>query len=183
MSAKRDADARAVVKKLQQTWRKVAKAQRKAEKLVKNLDQRHESALEKIEAGALEDAIAIYTGMLDESPKLALAWANRGACKARLKDWAGALPDLDQALKLDPLATDWLINRAKAKFNLGDSRGAIEDSALAEGIEPGGEGMNAAQHFITAMRERGELGSFPPPWMQDLGIIAYGNFEQPGASE
>jgi tetratricopeptide (TPR) repeat protein len=55
----------------------------------------------------------------------------RGGALARQGDYQKAIADYDQAIKLGPKFAVAYAGRAGAKFNLGDRRGAREDTTRA----------------------------------------------------
>jgi len=85
-------------------------------------------------AGMAERAEAVATAALTLSSENAIIenaaiLVDRAQARAQLKDYKGALADLDASLKLHPSDADALVFRATAKRFLGDLPGA------AEGIE------------------------------------------------
>lgn len=59
------------------------------------------------------------------------------------KDYALALKDMDEAIKLEPNYAGYFINRAYMKYNLDDYFGAMADYDYAVGLEP----TNVTAHF------------------------------------
>lgn len=59
------------------------------------------------------------------------------------KDYALALKDMDEAIKLEPNYAGYFINRAFMKYNLDDYFGAMSDYDYAVGLEP----TNVTAHF------------------------------------
>merc|ERR1711924_558276 len=60
-------------------------------------------------------------------PKCVVAYANRGAAKANLGDYEGAVEDCTEALRLDPKCVMAYVLRSVAKLDLGDTKGALDD--------------------------------------------------------
>ena len=90
----------------------------------------------RFEEGDFRGAIVDYSLVLEEDPKLARAYNNRGVARLRLGDFQGALLDLDQALSLTPYIGEGYYNRALARFSLGEIDGAIADYTEAIRFTP-----------------------------------------------
>ncbi len=76
----------------------------------------------------LDEALALYPDFLP-------AYINRGANKALLGDYAGAIADYDKALDLSPHNVLALVNRGKNKKRLHDFTGSISDFDAALDIK------------------------------------------------
>ncbi|MBL4651972.1 MAG: tetratricopeptide repeat protein [Flavobacteriales bacterium] len=69
-----------------------------------------------------------YSKAINENPKYGNAYFNRGAVRASLENYGGALEDYSEALKLDSLNTGVLTNRALLIYDkLGEYPKAISD--------------------------------------------------------
>jgi tetratricopeptide (TPR) repeat protein/S1-C subfamily serine protease len=68
--------------------------------------------------------------------KKSWAYNNRGLIKDSLKDYKGALADLNDAIRLSPQDASYYSNRAGTKFNLGDQEGGFFDYSIAIHIDP-----------------------------------------------
>ncbi len=87
--------------------------------------------------GDLDAAIADCDRACELDPRLASAWANRAIVKAsHLRDYVGAIPDLDKALALDPNELGTLSWRGFSRLNTGDNAGAVEDLTRALALRP-----------------------------------------------
>ena len=58
-------------------------------------------------------------------------WFDRGAAKNGLRDYMGAIADLNKAIELDPEDNEAYFYRGKAKLELGDKNGACLDWSKA----------------------------------------------------
>jgi tetratricopeptide (TPR) repeat protein len=67
---------------------------------------------------------------------LSAAFHNRGAGYANKGDYARAIQDFDQAIRLDPKNAYALLNRGIAKARKGDKIGGEADQAAARRINP-----------------------------------------------
>ena len=90
-----------------------------------------------IEKKRLKDysgAISDYTKAIEINPKYVNAYSNRGAAKLDSKDFYGSISDSNKAIQLDPNDSTIHIsynNRAKAKYLIGDNKGACIDARKA----------------------------------------------------
>ncbi|MBP5625701.1 MAG: tetratricopeptide repeat protein, partial [Bacteroidales bacterium] len=81
--------------------------------------------------------IELYTKYIELNPDSAVsAYCNRGAAKASLKDFYGAIIDYNKAIELDPQKTAAYYNRGNAKNNLKNFDGAIDDYSKAIELDP-----------------------------------------------
>jgi tetratricopeptide (TPR) repeat protein len=71
------------------------------------------------------------------SPDDPFTWNNRGLCRARQGDLAGACEDYDRALALRPGYLIALVNRADAARRLEDDAAAIAFADRALALDPG----------------------------------------------
>lgn len=69
-------------------------------------------------------------------PQAAQAYAARGLAHLRKKDYAPALADFDQALRLSPRLVEAYLHRGNARFDLKDYTGAVADYDRALRIDP-----------------------------------------------
>jgi len=81
----------------------------------------------------LAGAIVDNNRTVELTPKLAIAYYERGNGKADKGDWAGAIADYDRAIELNPKNAAAYNARSSAKGKKGDLAGAVAD--LKRGLE------------------------------------------------
>jgi protein O-mannosyl-transferase len=64
------------------------------------------------------------------------AWSNRGVAKKEQGDYAGALSDFNQAIRVMPKYKEAYYNRGLIRSELGDHAGALKDLSIAIKISP-----------------------------------------------
>mmetsp|Transcript_20957 Transcript_20957/g.60515 ORF Transcript_20957/g.60515 Transcript_20957/m.60515 type:complete len:243 (+) Transcript_20957:125-853(+) len=74
-----------------------------------------------------QSAIEAYSKAIELNPSCAASWAGRGGVKVRSGNPHGALPDLDEALRLDADHLFARRDRAEARSKCGDCQGALAD--------------------------------------------------------
>src|SRR5262249_15224168 len=79
--------------------------------------------------GNCQEALAVYTQALALNPNYAEAYNNRAYTYMRMQNYAAALPDLDQALRIRPDYLHALMNRGDIRnyYFEQDRKKAIED--------------------------------------------------------
>lgn len=77
----------------------------------------------------LDKAIGMSAGFLE-------ALKMRGVVKGEMGDYAGAISDLDEAIRLDPMNSDLYVRRAKMSFSLDRVDDAIGDLTFACDLNP-----------------------------------------------
>ncbi len=127
--------------------------------VVKSSDDKLESSnhywkgRELLDAGKYADAIPFFTKSLKAAEKelsrksklskalqksvavnQAWCWQNRGYCKLMLKDYEGAIPDLNLAIESSPHYRENYVNRAEAYRRLGQKENYQKDLAIAKKI-------------------------------------------------
>jgi tetratricopeptide (TPR) repeat protein len=83
-----------------------------------------------------KDSITLFDDVLAKDPIVDVAYNNRGMIKMELKDYAGAIQDLNKAVELNPKNAIAFNNRGNAKIDLRDYSGAIEDFNRAIELNP-----------------------------------------------
>ncbi len=76
-------------------------------------------------------AIDQFTAALKLDPSLSLAYNARGYCHFKLKHFAEAMKDFDEAIRLNANYANAYMNRSALKRVLGDKAGAEADQAKA----------------------------------------------------
>jgi len=115
-----DADREAKEKKCAEAKAKEEEETKRKERMLKDAG----GAFERMEWGK---AVELYSKFLKEFPKDASALAGRGGAYVRSGKFKEALPDLDEALRIDESNMFAMRDRAEARFKTGDYDGAIED--------------------------------------------------------
>lgn len=113
----------------------------------------HNQAMEKVQRGDYQSAIADYDQALKMSPQDAEAYYGRGAARLELGDYRGAIADYNQVLRINPQDADAYYNRGVAHYSLGSDQAAIEDWSQAVRINP-----NLAEAYGDRGFLRAELG-------------------------
>ncbi|MEB3302701.1 MAG: tetratricopeptide repeat protein [Cyanobacteriota bacterium] len=91
------------------------------------LPQRFGQALLASREGRLDEALALWSAVLEDSPKDAAAWSNRGNVRLMLGDAEGAIADQTRAMAIDPGHLDPHLNRGTAEEALGRWQEAAAD--------------------------------------------------------
>ncbi|MBY0525852.1 MAG: tetratricopeptide repeat protein [Gemmataceae bacterium] len=81
-------------------------------------------------------ACASFTAALEQNPRLAEAYNNRGTVRQALGDMLGALADFGSALNLAPRYYDACCNRGIVRAAMGDHAGALFDFNTALVLKP-----------------------------------------------
>lgn len=76
------------------------------------------------------------TEAIEKSPGLPYPHAQRGFARFERKDYAGALQDYNEAVRLDSSDVDYVINRGVVKEKLRDLNGALADFSKAATMAP-----------------------------------------------
>jgi tetratricopeptide (TPR) repeat protein len=81
-------------------------------------------------AGDYDSAISLYTEVIKADPKAELAYHGRALAYRYKKEFAKALADFDQAIRLKPL---WMFyyNRGVTHYEIGDDKSAVADLTRA----------------------------------------------------
>ena len=86
--------------------------------------------------GRYAEALAVYQALAELLPGEFAAHFNLGVTLLRRRRPADAAPALTVALALDPLSAPAYYQRGNAKDDLGDPAGALDDYAVAVGLNP-----------------------------------------------
>jgi len=86
--------------------------------------------------GKFEEAITIFTQLIDNAPKHQSAYFYRAFCLYELKDFDGAVGNYTNAIELDPTDSYAFNNRGIAYSELKDFNRAIEDFTKANELDP-----------------------------------------------
>ena len=74
-----------------------------------------------------KDSITLHSDSISKYRNVPTAYNGRGLAYREKKAYPEALADFDRALALEPLASDYYVNRGTIKVNLGDHAGALQD--------------------------------------------------------
>ncbi len=97
----------------------------------------YEKGLQKVEEKKYEEAIELFTQVIEISPEYNKAYAKRGAVKAEfLNRHEEAMPDYDKALELNPKDALTLHNRGISRIKLNQLEEAVEDFTRAVLTKP-----------------------------------------------
>jgi tetratricopeptide (TPR) repeat protein len=100
-------------------------------------------ALEASRAGRFDLALPLWNRVLEQAPKDAAAWSNRGNVQLALGDPLAAIADQDQSLLLEPDNADPHLNRGTAEEALGRWDEAAADYAWILERNP----LDASAHY------------------------------------
>jgi len=114
-----------------------------------------ERALAASREGPLEEALDLWTRVLEGSPRDAAAWSNRGNVRLMLGDPRGAIADQNQAMAIEPDHLDPHLNRGTAEEALGLWQEAAADYRWILAREPG-----EAAALYNLGNVRGSLGDW-----------------------
>ena len=89
-----------------------------------------------IDKGDTLAAVEDFSRAISIDRHYAPARAGRAYVYLVLEKYANALPDLDEAIRLDPEATGYYINRGLARYNLNNLRGTLDDFDRVIQLDP-----------------------------------------------
>jgi tetratricopeptide (TPR) repeat protein len=101
-----------------------------------NISELHIVAQKHYQQGEYNQVISILSKIIDINPLDGQSYHYRGATKATLKEYKGAIQDFDEALRLHPNNEIAYFNRGKTKNILKDYEGAIQDFTNALRVDP-----------------------------------------------
>lgn len=78
--------------------------------------------------GVWKDSITLWSDCIAHSPDNAMAYHNRASARYEAKDFAGAVSDETEVIRLDPSMAEAWYNRGNARFALGDLAGTVSDN-------------------------------------------------------
>jgi tetratricopeptide (TPR) repeat protein len=93
-------------------------------------------------AGDYDAAISLYSEVIQANPKAELAYNGRALAYRYKKEFAKALADFDQAIRLKPLFM-FYYNRGVTRYEVGDDKSAIADLTRALQDKPGDSRVRA----------------------------------------
>ena len=117
--------------------------------------QRFERALSASREGRLDEALGLWSSVLEATPNDAAAWSNRGNVRLMMGDPEGAIADQNRAMEIDPGELDPHLNRGTAEEALGLWREAEKDYQWILARDPG---ESAALYNLGNVR--GSLGDW-----------------------
>ena len=101
-----------------------------------DISELSQDAFSELQNGKYENAILMYSRLIDRDGETVARLVNRGYAKEELGDYEDAIADYDRALEIDPENSDVYYNRGNAKQELGDYEDAIGDYDRALEIDP-----------------------------------------------
>lgn len=113
-------------------------------------------------AAEYRKAWTMYYLRLRRDPADAEAWSGRGFARSALGDFAGAIRDLDRAIRLDGRDAQLYLRRAQAKRKSNDPAGAVRDCSEALRLRPEDPSalMGRAQGRLALGDRAGALADF-----------------------
>jgi lipoprotein NlpI len=108
-----------------------------------SLDELMQQAGNAFREGDLELAVSLASRAVEAEPRNAGTWYLRGRMRSEQRRFDEALKDLNEAVRLAPLAAPVLHDRGEVRFALGDVEGAMGDFDRFVGLEP----RSAAHHW------------------------------------
>lgn len=93
-------------------------------------------SLEKIKEGKLAEAILFLDKAIEEEPKNANYYSERGVCFLNTEQYGKALEDMNTSVKLDPDYAYRYASRGFVKDRMGDTKGGIADYEIAIKLDP-----------------------------------------------
>ena len=106
---------------------------------------RYDSAMDSYNAKDWAKAQSLFTEAIAVNPQSAEAYSDRASAKGYLNDWAGALEDMNQAVKLAPASNAGYYEfRATIHRSLGHTAQADADDKLAKSLQPPAAGSQPA---------------------------------------
>jgi tetratricopeptide (TPR) repeat protein len=117
--------------------------------------------------------IDLYSAALNANPQIAAAYSRRAEAYYELKDWAHAIPDYDQAIRLKPTDSGLWNDRGLTKEETFDKNGAIEDYTQAIKLKS----TDGSENFLASTFENradlyvklGEYQKAIGDYSQDIG--------------
>ncbi len=94
------------------------------------------TALTVSQEGVWKDSLSLWSRELEIYPKVPRAFNQRGVAYMELGDYAQAIDDLNNAIRLDSGIPRFYYNRANAYSAVGDYRSAIDDYSKAISLKP-----------------------------------------------
>lgn len=132
----------------------------------------------RVDAGAVEDALADFTQAIRLLPGDAPSYAGRARARMVLGDVVAAIADYSEAIKLAPDQASHLLGRGHAHFVRGDARAAIADFTDVLRINP--KSATAYNQRGLAYRRSGDMTRAIEDYTAAIGInpvyaLAYNN--------
>lgn len=93
-------------------------------------------SLDKIKEGKLAEAILFLDKAIEEEPKNAIYYSERGVCYLNLQEFGRALADMNTSVDLDPDYSYRYASRGFVKDRMGDTKGGIADYEIAVKLDP-----------------------------------------------
>ncbi len=125
------------------------------------------SSVDKIESGDYQSAIDTITNAIaiDPNQNLYKCFNTRGAAKAHLGDYSGALTDYNKAIEINSSYVDAYYNRGVLRENIKDYSGALADYTKAIEINPSYADAYYSRGLVKAnSKEHGDLKDACEDW-------------------
>ena len=100
------------------------------------IDRQMDRAIKMMNAGQLEDAEAMFSGIISREPDFAEAWNKRATVRFFRGNNTGSADDILQVIKLEPRHFGALSGLGMIKVRAGDFQGALKAYRAAQRINP-----------------------------------------------
>ena len=119
------------------------------------------TGVERMQAGALDDAIAIFSQVIERKPDFAEGWNKRATALFLAGEFRRSLVDCDEVMKRNPLHFGALAGYGQIYFQLEQYERAIQYWKRALAVNPNMSGVainiHATEQLLAERRKRGAV--------------------------